>query len=324
MPIIDMPDGEALRSVLMFISNGFFTNPFFFVVRPWLGIGAAAILISALCWLPLVRNLTRSIAEMERATARIAEGRFDPAVKPRRNDELGHLGASINVMAERLETFTDGRKRFLGAVAHELRSPIARMQLAAEILERESPAASQKYLADLKDDIGMMSRLTDELLQFARAEVTTGNLTTASTNLADAAQTAARREAAEGADIRVNVDSRIQVQANPEYLIRSLSNVLRNAVSYAGNKGPIEISAHQKDRDVEIHVTDCGPGVPEDALDKIFTPFYRLDEARDRRTGGTGLGLAIVRTCIEACGGAVECRNRRPSGLDVVITLPSA
>jgi two-component system sensor histidine kinase CpxA len=73
-----------------------------------------------------------------------------------------------------------------------------------------------------------------------------------------------------------------------------------------------------------IRVTDSGPGVPEDSLDKIFAPFYRIDDARDRQTGGTGLGLAIVRTYIEACGGTVECRNRRPSGLEVRIQLPAS
>src|SRR5439155_4663612 len=112
MPIIEGPDHEALRSVLMFVSPTFFTNPFFFDMKPWLGIAATAVVISALCWLPLVRKLTRSIADMMRATARIADGRFDVALETKRRDELGLLGASINQMAGRLETFTEGRKRF--------------------------------------------------------------------------------------------------------------------------------------------------------------------------------------------------------------------
>jgi two-component system sensor histidine kinase CpxA len=142
--------------------------------------------------------------------------------------------------------------------------------------------------------------------------------------VAEAVQTAVRRECSDGFDIRVDIDSSMLVQANPEYLVRSVSNILRNAVRYGGDHGAIRVAAHQESGRVRISIADSGPGVPEDALDKIFTPFYRLDDSRDRRTGGTGLGLAIVRSWIEACGGTVECRNRVPNGLQVQICLPAA
>ena len=324
MPFIEGPNHESLRSVLMLVSPTFFTNPFFFEMRPWIMTGAVVIVISVLCWLPLVRNLTHSIADMQGATAHIAEGHFEVELKARRNDELGSLGTAISRMAARLKTLTEGRKRFLGDAAHELRSPIARMLLAAEILERDAQPSARKYIGDLKDDLNMMSQLTDELLQFARAESALKSPELLPVNVLEAVQTAARRETADGADIRIDVDPAIVVRGNMEYLVRSLGNVLRNAVRYAGDQGPIQVSAHRKNQQVQIIVADSGPGIPEDALDKIFTPFYRLDDARDRRTGGTGLGLAIVRTCIEACGGTVECRNRRPSGLEVVMRLPAA
>jgi two-component system sensor histidine kinase CpxA len=169
----------------------------------------------------------------------------------------------------------------------------------------------------------MMSRLTDELLQFARAESGQENVRLKPTNVREAVHAAARREAADGVDIHIDIDPSIEVHANREYLIRSVANVLRNAVRYAGSQGPITVSAQHKNDQVQISVADSGPGVPEDALDKIFIPFYRLDDARDRKTGGSGLGLAIVRTCIEACDGTVECRNRLPTGLEVLISLPA-
>ena len=236
MPFIERRDGEVLRSVLMLVSPNFFTNPFFFDMMPWLGIAAAAIFISVLCWLPFVLNLTRSIADMMRATARIAQGRFDVALKPRRHDELGRLGTSINQMAGRLEVFTEGRKRFLGAAAHELRSPIARMQLAAEIVERSANPGAQKYINDLKEDIQVMSQLTDELLHFAKAESTSEPVKLESVNLAEAVQTAIRRESADGIQVRVEVDPSMYVRANMEYVVRSLANILRNAVRYAGDR----------------------------------------------------------------------------------------
>jgi two-component system sensor histidine kinase CpxA len=142
--------------------------------------------------------------------------------------------------------------------------------------------------------------------------------------VADVVEGVVRREAPEGTDLRVNIDSSLRVMANREYLVRALSNTLRNAIRYAARYGPITISAEQAVNEVAITIADSGPGVPDADLDKIFTPFFRVDDARDRRTGGTGLGLAIVRSCVESCGGNVTARNQKPSGLKIIITLPAA
>ena len=114
--------------------------------------------------------------------------------------------------------------------------------------------------------------------------------------------------------------------ANQEYLSRSLANVLRNAIRYAGDAGPITLVARAKDGYATITVADLGPGIPEAELEAVFKPFYRPELARQRETGGVGLGLAIVRTCTEACGGTVTCRNRSPHGLEVEMRflVPSA
>ena len=93
---------------------------------------------------------------------------------------------------------------------------------------------------------------------------------------------------------------------------------------YAGGPGPIIISAQLQADRIVVTVADCGPGVPDEALERIFTPFFRLESARDRKTGGTGLGLAIARSCVEACGGTVTCSNRKPHGLNVTLTLQAA
>ena len=105
-------------------------------------------------------------------------------------------------------------------------------------------------------------------------------------------------------------------------LDRALSNLVRNAVRYAGDSGPIEICAEVSPNGVILSVRDSGPGLPADLLEKIFQPFYRPDAARHRRTGGAGLGLAIVRSCAEACGGSVQAHLRSPRGLEFEIRLP--
>jgi len=235
---------------------------------------------------------------MMQATGRIAAGRFDVEIRTERQDELGRLGMSIKQMANRLETYTAGSTRFLGSVAHELRSPIARMQLATEILERTANVENQRYLDYLKGDIQTMAHLKDELLQVARAESAPGPVKLQPVCLAEIVETVVRREVPEGPEVRVRIDSGLSVQANLEYLERTLGNILRNAVRHAKQHGPIDVSAVRNRHEVEIIIGDSGPGVPASDLDNIFMPFYRVDEARDRRSGGTGLGLAIVRSCM--------------------------
>ena len=132
------------------------------------------------------------------------------------------------------------------------------------------------------------------------------------------------RRSADGVQFVTSITGGLRVLAAPDLLSRALSNLVRNAVRYAGKAGPIEISAEAADGSVVIRVADSGPGLSEKDLDAVFDPFYRPSEARERETGGVGLGLAIVRTCVGACQGTVRCRNRKPSGLEVEIRLQPA
>jgi two-component system sensor histidine kinase CpxA len=314
------------RWELVLASPTLLTNSFFFPLRPWLAIGTIALAITLLCWLPMIIVLTRSIKQMMSVTARIAEGQFDVHVGATRKDELGHLGASINRMADRLDMFARGRNRFLGDVAHELRSPLGRMQAALGILEhgRLSSASYESTIADLCEEVETMSALTEELLTFARSKLVPEALELVPANLSAIVSRVIKAERMAGTTIRSEIDTSLYVRAEPEYLFRSVANTIRNAVRYAGRDGEIRVMAETRGELIILSVSDSGPGIPEESLDRIFTPFYRPDPSRDRRSGGTGLGLSIVRGCIEACQGSVACRNRAPTGLEVTMTLHAA
>ncbi len=327
MPVSDARSDPPRHGTLLIASPSLWTNSFFFQLTPWLVMGGVASIISVLCWFPFVRGTTRAVHRMLAATSIISTGRFNVDAASKRRDELGELGASINRMAAQLDSLVRGQKRFLADAAHELRSPLGRMQLAAGILERKADEQDARYIADLKEDVEMMSDLTDELLVFARAE----SLPAASVGtvaIEPLIEKAVKLERREGADIRVEVapDHGIALvaAADETTLCRAVANVVRNSVRYAGQAGPILVTAAAVNGQVVIAISDCGPGVPEEALQRIFTPFYRLDESRNRRTGGAGLGLAIVKSCMEACGGTVECRNRQPSGLETTLKLKRA
>jgi two-component system sensor histidine kinase CpxA len=315
---------EPSRATLLLESSTLWSNPFFFEVTPWLEILAIALLASFLCWLPLVRGMTHAITQMMGATAAIAEGRFDVQVEAKRRDELGSLGGSVNRMAERLRSYVHGQKRFLGDAAHELRSPLGRMQVVLGILQDRVSPEDKNYLRDLQEEVEFMSELTTELLTFARAEMRPDAIELVPLNLRQVVVRAVEVEGGGSADIQIDIDPDVRVRGDEKSLFRAFSNLVRNAIRYAGGQGPITISAQRQADHVVVTVADCGPGVPESALEKIFTPFFRLESARDRKTGGTGLGLAIARSCVEACEGLVTCSNRQPHGLNVTVTLRAA
>jgi two-component system sensor histidine kinase CpxA len=227
-------------------------------------------------------------------------------------------------MAERLSGFVHGQRRFLSDVAHELCSPLARIQVSLGILDQRAQENQKEYVKGVQEEVEHMSGLVNELLLFSRAQIGAPPIALAKVSVAETVGRVLERESREKASIQTHIDRRIEVLAQPDYLFRSLANVVRNAIRYAGDCGPIEIGAEEKSGVVSITVADNGPGIPEPELEEVFKPFYRPELARQRETGGTGLGLAIVRTSIEACGGTVKCRNRSPKGLEVEIRLPAA
>jgi len=322
IPVRARGGDDTMPGTLLLASSSLLGNPFYFQPLPWIAILLVTLGLTLACWLPLVRGVTRSIGDMTRATGEIAAGRFGVALASSRRDELGVLGTAIQSMATRLQTLLAGQKRFLRDAAHELRSPVARMSLSLGLLERDADDKTRRHVADLQEEIELMAALTDQLLAFARSEASQ-QVRLAPVSARDAIARAVRIEAG-AADVHVEAGQDVQVLADPDLLVRALSNLVRNAVAYAGGAGPIQIRAQSEGADVCVSVADRGPGVPAADLGLLFSPFYRAEPSRDRRTGGTGLGLAIVHSAIEACRGSVSCRNLSPSGFEVTIRLPSA
>ena len=324
IPIPSPNQRRHIHGLLVAASTTLLGTPFFFDPKPWLAVAVALILVSVLCWLPFGRQLVRSVSSMNRATGQIAEGQFKIQLPVTRRDELGQLSSSINRMAARLDGHLAGQKRFLGDTAHELCSPIARMQVAVGILERCAGPMQKETIGDLRDDLEQMSKLVNDVLSFSKAGLVTSHPKIESVRIAELVRRVADREIGESVGIVELLPADLIARANPDLLERAISNLMRNAVRYAGTFGPIELSASQKNGNVLIRVSDSGPGLPASDLDRIFDPFYRLEPSRASDSGGVGLGLAIVKSCMEACGGSVVCRNRPGGGLEVELTMARA
>ncbi|MEP6672295.1 MAG: HAMP domain-containing sensor histidine kinase [Chthoniobacter sp.] len=344
MPVVDRHKPSPAPTTLILATDSLRGGGLLFDYRPWLIGGGIVLLVSVLLWVPLVRGITRTLRQMTGAAESIARGRFDTHLDMRRSDELGRLGSALNHMSARLREFFTGQKRFLGDIAHELCSPLARMEMALGILDQRADEKQRNYVADVREELRHMSELVHELLSFSKAGVGGKNVELVPVSLAELTGRVVARETKERGGVVVDVPSTLTALAEPDLLGRALGNVIRNALRYASPtsaasesysyrptvqsdgrpSGPITVSARDCGEHISLLVTDCGPGVPEEALHRLFDPFFRPESARTRETGGTGLGLAIVRSCVEACGGSVAVRNVKPSGLQVEFELRCA
>jgi two-component system sensor histidine kinase CpxA len=345
LPVADRQTRPPMPTTLVLASDSLRGGGLLFDYTPWLIGGGVVLAISGLLWLPLVAGITRALRQMTGAAEAIAQGRFETQVHTPRADELGRLGTALNHMSGRLREFFTGQKRFLGDIAHELCSPLARMEMALGILDQRADEKQHAYVADVREELRHMSELVHELLSFSKAGIGGKSVELQSVPLAALAGRVIARETKEHGGVVVDLPSGLSVLGEPELLARALGNVIRNALRYAtpvhaanGESysyrpalhsdgrpaGPITISVRESGSRVILSVTDSGPGVPETALHRLFDPFFRPESARTRETGGAGLGLAIVKTCIEASGGTVTARNVQPSGLQVDFDLARA
>ena len=323
------PGGPPPGISLLIVSDSLRGGGLFFDYVPWLLVGGGLTLISVLMWLPFVHSLTHALSRMTATAEQIAQGRFEAPPLVQRRDELGRLGRALAHMAGRLDGFVTGQKRFLGDTAHELLSPLARLEVALSILEQQANLnGNRRYAERALDEVHHLSDIVQDLLSFTKAGMRAKGAELRPVSLTEIIAKAIHREAAEEW-VQVTADEALRVCAEPDLLVRALANAIRNAIRYAGQAGPITISAHSAhesngDEVVRLLVSDQGPGVPPESLDRLFDPFYRPEDARTRETGGNGLGLAIVKSCVEACNGRVSVANRVPGGLELTFTLPRA
>ena len=291
----------------------------FFDFKPWLWGGIAVLLLSLAFWTPFVWGITRYLRRLTSAAGDIATGRFQVSLPRRGNDELGHLGRTIESMASRLNHLVSGQKRFLGDAAHELCSPLARIRTGLGILETKLVGADASALSSIESDVAELAALVDEIMAFSR----TGNRKPSFQPVAleSLIRDVVAREARSN-DILIDVPPNLVITTDPALLGRAVGNLIRNAAIHAGPEALVSISAVEAGDAVVLTVEDDGPGVPPSEISRVFEPFHRLDSARSRESGGSGLGLAIVRSAIETCGGQVQAAIPGTGGFAVTVRVP--
>ncbi len=298
------------------------------------GLFIAVISSGLVCYL-LAWFLTMPVVRLRAATRRLAAGDLSAragAPSVRRRDEVAGLMRDFDTMASRLEALVKAQSRLLNDISHELRSPLARLNVALGLARQRSGPESAAMLERIELEAGRLNELIGRLLTLARMEdgeqrapSTPVSLEEIVLNVAEDAEFEAQ---ARHCHVRCEIPAGSwEVRGDASLLHSAVENVVRNAIRYTREGTTVEIrlerikSAARGDEAV-VRVTDCGDGVPADALEKLFQPFYRLDDARGRQTGGVGLGLAITERAVRFHGGRVSATNRAEGGLMVEIHLP--
>jgi len=285
------------------------------------------------CYL-LARSLTSPVARLRQAAQSLAAGDLSArtgAPAGGRRGEMVELMRDFDLMAERLEGLVDSQSRLLKDVSHELRSPLARLSVALGLARQKATPEIEGSLNRIELEADRLNQLIQRLLTISRLESGTDGIRNTSLSLRELAEHVARDAEYEtpGRQCRVTSDGEDEflVNADPELLRSAVENVVRNATRYTAEGTTVEVRlARQNGPDgdeVVMRVSDCGPGVPNEALTKIFEPFYRLDDARNRQTGGAGLGLSIADRAIRLHGGQLRASNRKEGGLEVELRIPA-
>lgn len=290
------------------------------------------VVVTGLVSVLLARALSRPLRTLRAAASSYGAGDFSVRVSPGltgADDETRALGEELDRMAERIRDLLEAQRRLLRDVSHELRSPLARLGIALELVRRKSPPDAHEALGRIEREAERLNEMIGELLTLARLDSGEGAQARARVELSDLLADLAGDVAFEAEQRGVRVERAIApalaVTGDAELLRRALENVLRNAVRFSPDDAVVEVSLAAHGASLRAVVRDHGPGVPEEALRRIFEPFFRVAGDRARQAGGgTGIGLAITHSAIVAHGGEVRAENAEGGGLRVTIDLPRA
>jgi two-component system sensor histidine kinase CpxA len=300
-----------------------------------------ALLISGLICYLLTRYLTRPILNLQMAARELAAGDLSAragSAMGRRRDEIGELVRDFDRMAERIEGLVSSQQQLISDISHELRSPLARLNVALGLARQRAGSAAAAPLDRIEREADRLNELIGRLLALARMETFSTppehNAIDLHALLAEVVADAEFEAQERPCLVQFDAAQRLQllpegtsdqvlVTGSEELLRSGVENVVRNAVRYTAPGTAIRIALSYEDTWATITVTDHGPGVPESELENVFRPFYRVTGARERQTGGAGLGLAIAERAVRLHGGTIRAENgAEGSGLKVVIRLP--
>ena len=286
------------------------------------------IVCAILCFL-MARYLAKPIIELQEASRKFAKGDFSHKITKEamtRYDEIGDLASDFNNMALKIETLINSQKRLFNDISHELRSPLARMQVSIELLQMKVADSEKSLVNRLEKDVNRMNALIEELLQFTKLENKQVSCNIEEVNLGKALENVCADAEFESKNkhkgVRLEIKQDSSIKGNSILIERAFENIIRNGLKFTPENSVVEVSLEKIDNKAVIKISDKGPGVPEDQLKKIFAPFYCINTDRNPQKGGVGLGLPIALKAIQIHKGTIVMSNKPEGGLLATIELP--
>ena len=279
----------------------------------------------------VARSVAKPVQALRDATRRMAAGELSARVDHpggATRDELVQLAGDFDAMAERIEALVTHDRRVLQDLSHELRSPLARLQLILDLAQRSTdPTVAERYFRQAEQEIARLDRMTGDMLALSRMEGGLPGMERERLDLVELAHDGLQQAALEADARHIRLqwqapDTPLDVVGSPVLLERALGNLISNAIKYSPEGSNVELSVRAIDGQAECLVRDHGPGVPEAELPSLFRPFFRGSNAT--RAEGHGLGLAIAQRVAKAHGGEILARNGEGGGLEVRLRLPVA
>ena len=334
-PVIG-PSGRTY--VLLFEMPPARPSAFIFSPRVWILRILALLVTAGLVCYALARHFASPVRRLRGVARSFASGDLkarvgdDPLI--RRRDEVAELAKEFDEMANRIESLITrqeqmlvSQRRLLGDISHELRSPLTRLALASGLLQRRVGEEAEPLFQRIDRECDRLNTMIGQLLTLARLDVIPAPEALEAVDLKELLENIISDAAFElsSRDVRIELSAPTScfLEGAPELLYSALENVIRNAVRYTAEGTVITVELGCTSSLISVTVSDYGPGVPEKDLDHLFEPFYRVAEARDRKTGGSGLGLAITDRTVRLHGGSVEALNRPKGGLSVCLSFPA-
>ncbi|USE35024.1 ATP-binding protein [Endozoicomonas sp. SCSIO W0465] len=275
----------------------------------------------------LARYLVGPIRNLQRASRKLARGDLSARVDgkvARRRDELGELARDFDHMAEQVGSLVFSKERLLRDVSHELRSPLTRLQISLALARRKTPDAEAEH-ARIEREIERLDQLIGQIIHFSRIQHNIANMGCEKISLEGVLKKLVDdgnfEAQAKDKAVVFKETANIELVAVPEFLSSAVENIIRNAIRFTPEGSEVEVRLFRENDAAFIRIRDYGPGVPEEALEDLFEPFFRVDETRGKENDGTGLGMAIASTAVAQHSGSIVARNAHP-GLEVTIRLP--
>ena len=287
------------------------------------------IVCAVLCFL-MARYLAKPIVELQEASQKFANGDFSHKITKEamaRYDEIGDLASDFNNMASKIEALINSQKRLFNDISHELRSPLARMQVGIELLQMKVPDSEKSLVERLNRDVNRMNALIEEVLQFSKLENKQISGPSEEVNLAKALENVCADAEFESKTkhkgVRLEIKQECSIKkGNSVLLERAFENIIRNGLRFTPENSIVEVSLEKIDNKAIIKISDQGPGVPEDKIGKIFDPFYCIKADRNPQQGGIGLGLCIALKAVQIHNGTIKMSNKTQGGLLATIEIP--